>query len=319
MTGFRRLSVAAVVVTYLQLTFGGIVRITGSGMGCGDHWPKCNGSWIPPFNNPTVMIEWTHRLLATVVILTVVSFAVAAWRRRSEAGVGGAGGVLRPAVTALALVLAVALLGMVTVKLGNSTLATLAHWTLAMTLLAVLVAAAVRTGALGGAIARAEGGTMRAVRSLGAGAGLAFLTVVIGGLVAKTAGAAAACPGFPLCGATPAGIPAGAAHIQLTHRVLAFLLVFHAIAIARAVSRRPGESSATRRAAAAAAGLVVLQLGLGAFMVLSLMPAALRSAHQAVGVAVWLAMFLAAYLARMAEMKTAEMENGKWKMGRPGS
>jgi heme A synthase len=290
-SALRRLGMAAVAVTYLHLVFGGLVRITGSGMGCGDHWPKCNGVWLPPFDHPTVMIEWTHRLLASLVIISIAALCVVAWRRR---------GVLRPAVTALVLVIAVALLGMVTVKLGNRAPATVAHWTLALTLLAVVIVAAVRAGALGGAAARAQGGTARAVRSLGAGAAIAFVAVVLGGLVAKYPGAAVACPGFPLCGATPADVPAGAAHLQLTHRVIAYLLFFHVIGIAVALSRRANEAGVVRTAAKAAAGLVLLQLGLGAAMVLSALPPVLRSLHQGVGVAVWMVLFTAAYLARTA-------------------
>jgi cytochrome c oxidase assembly protein subunit 15 len=302
MSALARLSTAALVLTYLHLVFGGIVRISGSGMGCGDHWPKCNGSWIPPFNDLTVMIEWTHRLLALLVVLSIASLALVARHRRTQAGIGGRGGVHRPAILALALVIAVALLGMVTVKLGNTTMATVAHWTLALALLAVIIVTAVRAGALGGSAARTGGGTSRATRSLGAGAALAFLTVVLGGLVAKFPGAAVACRDFPLCGAVAADIPAGASHVQLTHRVLAYFLFFHVLAVTMAVSRRSGESASATRAAKAAAGLVVLQLALGAAMVLSMLPPVLRSLHQAVGIGVWLTMFLAAYLARSAEM-----------------
>jgi heme a synthase len=43
MNAVRRLSVAALVVACLHLIFGAIVRISGSGMGCGDNWPKCYG------------------------------------------------------------------------------------------------------------------------------------------------------------------------------------------------------------------------------------------------------------------------------------
>ena len=301
MKGLARLGTAAVLVTYLHLVFGGIVRITGSGMGCGDHWPKCNGSWIPPFTDTLVMIEWTHRLLALLVVLTIASLALLAWRRRAEAGVGGARGVLRPAVISLVLVVTVALLGMVTVKLGNSTFATLAHWTLAMALLAVLIATTVRAGGLGGESARAEGGSARAVRSIAVGAAMAFIAVVLGGLVAKYPGANVACPEFPLCGDTPASVAAGAAHIQLTHRVVAYLLFFHAIAIAMAVGRRAGESAAVKRVVRVAAALVVVQLVLGAGMVLMQLHGHLRMAHQAVGVGLWLALFLAAYLARVAQ------------------
>ena len=306
MRTLSRLGVAAIGVTYLHLVFGGIVRITGSGMGCGDHWPKCNGSWIPPFRDATVMIEWTHRLLALLVILTIASLAVAAWRRRGEAGVAGRGGVLRAAIGALLLVITVALVGMVTVKLGNTTFATVAHWTLATSLLAVLVIATVRAGGMSGAAARSQGGSARTARSVAAGAVLAFAAVVLGGLVAKFPGAGVACPGFPLCGASPADVPAGAAHVQLTHRVLAYLLVFHVLAIGSAVRRRQGESPAVRRALGIASVLVLLQLGLGAAMVLSLLSPPLRVAHQFVGIGVWLALFLAAYLGRVASRATAD-------------
>jgi len=294
-----RIGTVAVTLTYLHLVFGGIVRISGSGMGCGDHWPKCNGSWIPPFDSPLVMVEWTHRLLALLVILSIGALAAAAWRSRSEPGVAGRGGVLRPALISFALVVAVALLGMVTVKLGNTTLATVAHWTLAMALLGVLAAAAVRAGAFGGESARREGGTPRSARSLGAGAAIAFVIVVLGGLVAKYPGGAVACPSFPLCGATPPGVAAGAGHLQMTHRGLAFLLMFHVFAVTLALARRP-EATAVKRVARTAAVLVILQIGFGVAMVMSSLAPTLRALHQATGVAVWLSLFLATYLARVA-------------------
>src|SRR5687767_7007084 len=126
MKTLARVGAASVALTYLHLVFGGIVRITGSGMGCGDHWPKCLGSWIPPFDHPTILIEWTHRLLALLVVITIAALTLVARSKRDEPGVAGPGGVLRPAALALALVVGVALLGMVTVRLGNSTYATVA-------------------------------------------------------------------------------------------------------------------------------------------------------------------------------------------------
>ena len=313
MKRLARLAVFALTVTYLHLVFGGIVRITGSGMGCGDHWPKCNGSWVPPFDNPTVMIEWTHRLLALLVILSLGALAIAALRKRGEPRIGGASGVLRPALTSLALVVAVALLGMVTVKLGNTTMATVAHWTLAMALLATIVATTLRTGALGGERALREGGSARAVRSIGAGAAMAFAAVVLGGLVAKSPGAAVACPSFPLCGTTPADVPAGAAHVQFTHRVIAYVLFLHVLAISAAIGRRASEAPVVKRGLKIAAALVLLQLVLGAMMVLGSLPPALRVSHQAVGIAVWLVMFMSAYMARLGAdsgQRTADMGGG---------
>lgn len=300
MKQLARISAVSVLVTYLHLVFGGIVRITGAGMGCGDHWPRCLGRWFPPLDNPLVTIEWTHRLLALLVISSISLLVLTARVRRSEPGVSGRGGVWRPAVLSLVLVLAVALLGMVTVKLGNTTYATVAHWTLAMALLGVLVVTAVRAGAFGGTAVRTQTGSARTVRSLGAGAVIAFLTVVLGGLVAKYPGAAVACPAFPHCGDAAGALPAGASHLQLTHRVLAYLLFFHAIFIPIAVRRRPGEAQVVKRAAFIVTAIVIVQVILGASMVLGGLPATIRVQHQAVGIATWLMMFLATYLAKRA-------------------
>ena len=295
----RRFSYAALFVAFTHLVFGAIVRISGSGMGCGDHWPLCYGRLFPPMNRPDLVVEWTHRLLASILVLTVAAFAVVAWRARSQPRVGGPGGVLRAVLLALAAVLAAAILGAVTVKLGNTPYATVAHWLLAMTLFATLGAAAVRAGALGGDAARAERASPRVARAANAAAVLAFLTVALGGLTAKLPNAAIACRSFPLCGADPdAG--ARAVHVQTTHRVLALLLLLHLTGVVTGLMRRRDESRIVARAAAAALGLVILQLTVAGSMVLLHLPPFLRSLHEAVGVSVWLGTFTYAYLAGIA-------------------
>src|SRR5581483_1677416 len=99
-----------------------------------------------------------------------------------------------------------------------------AHWLVAMTLLAFVAATAIRAGTLGGSSARAQHGTARAARSGRAAAILAIFAVALGGLTAKYPGASVGCTTVPLCGQNPAQ-PASAAYVQMTHRTIAVLLV----------------------------------------------------------------------------------------------
>jgi len=297
MRAVRRFATATFGVACLHLVFGAIVRISGSGMGCGDHWPKCYGRWFPPFDRPDLIVEVSHRYLASILLLSLISTLAVAWRHRSEPGVGGRGGVLRSAALGVALGFSAALLGAVTVKLGNAPFATLAHWTVAMSLVATTVATLIRAGGLGGDAARLGGVSSKTMRGAFAGATLALLTVVMGGLTAKFPGAAVACQGFPLCGRN-ADVVAGAVHVQLTHRVLAFLVVLHFLGLASGVFRR-GEASVAKRAAATVASLGVLQLVVAGAMIVGHLPPVLRSLHEATGVSVWISAFALAYLARI--------------------
>jgi cytochrome c oxidase assembly protein subunit 15 len=304
MLTLRRLSLAALAIAFAHLVFGGIVRITGSGMGCGDHWPKCHGMWFPPLDRPDLVIELTHRYLAVLLIASLVALVAAAWRRRAEPGVAGLGGVLRSAVAALVVVVLTALLGALTVFLGNPASATVGHWTLAMALLALVAATAVRAGALGGSKVRGAGAlSARTPRAALVAASLAFGAVALGGVTAKYPSAAVACPSFPHCGTNPDAAP-GAAHIQLTHRTLAFLLTLHLLGVAIGLSRR-GENSVVTRAGLAAFGLTATQILIAGAMIGLRLPPLPRALHQAVGIAVWLSCFLFYYLARAARTAAA--------------
>ena len=294
----RTAAYIALGVALLHIIFGAIVRISGSGMGCGIDWPTCQGYWIPPyFTRVDLAVELTHRYLAIALFASIAWLALSAWRQRDALGVRGEGGVLNAAYLALGLWFAPALFGAVTVFTGNPAWATVVHKFLAASLIAVIVIAAVRAGGLGSATLRADSGTSKAVGGATAAAILALLVVLLGGLTAKIPGAAVACVGFPLCGVGSTG--GGAQHVQLTHRILAYLLVLHVMSLPF-VYRRRGEPAPVLRVAWLAMLLGVMQIAWAGWMVTGGFPSVVRSLHQATGILIWVACVTMAYLTRIA-------------------
>jgi len=67
------------------IVWGGFVRASGAGAGCGRHWPLCNGTVVPPSPTAATLIELTHRLTSGVALVLVVALFVAC-RRALPAG-----------------------------------------------------------------------------------------------------------------------------------------------------------------------------------------------------------------------------------------
>ncbi len=303
----RRASYIALAVALVHVVFGAIVRISGSGMGCGENWPKCYGYWIPPFERMDLIIEVTHRYLAIALFVAIAYLVATVFRARNEPSVRGPGSVANSARLALALWFAPAIFGAVTVFTGNPAWATVVHKLLAASLLAVLAMAAIRAGGLGGRSILAARGSAKAVGGATGAAMLALLVVLLGGLTAKLPGAAVACAGFPLCG--PGSLGGAAQHVQLTHRILAYLLVLH-LASLPFLFRKRGEPAVVTRAAWVGLTLGVLQIVWAGWMVLGGFPSYVRSLHQATGIFIWVTAFVMMYLARIAAGRTTLAAQG---------
>ena len=268
-----RLAWLAAVATYLLIVLGGVVRITGSGLGCGDEWPICHGRLIPSFQDIGTLIEWSHRLVAAIVSTLVVLLAGSVWWERRK-GVGSGEWVHpdRTSYVALGLLAVQVLLGALTVKLQLPPWTIVLHLGTAMLLFATLITVAlrltpgVRPGFPGPGGAAAQGAAV-----------LVFVTVLAGALTANL-GAASACVGFPLCNGQWVVTGNYLQYVQWTHRLLAYTTYAYLLAWALATRGR---------SALIVLGIATLQIGIAAMMVTQGLPRLVQAAHVAVGAALW--------------------------------
>lgn len=75
-------SVVAYNITVI--VWGGYVRATGSGAGCGNHWPLCNGEFLPATPQTQTVIEFTHRVMSGLAFVLVAILVIWCWRRAEK-------------------------------------------------------------------------------------------------------------------------------------------------------------------------------------------------------------------------------------------
>ena len=77
---FARFTWGFLAYNLLVILWGAYVRATGSGAGCGAHWPLCNGQVIPQTAQVATMVEFIHRLMSGLTLLGSFLLVVWAWR-----------------------------------------------------------------------------------------------------------------------------------------------------------------------------------------------------------------------------------------------
>ncbi len=324
---FRRLADLTAVVTFLLIVVGGIVRVSESGLGCGQGgsgtkgWPLCGGSVIPLVGNENRLIEFSHRLLATVVVILI---ALLCWRafqliRRPQTPPPDQrpqtpppdrrdrGWAFRGSVIAGVLVLAQAGLGGLTVEHSLAEELVAAHLGTAMLLLALVL----WLGAKSRSELATESGTaapvVRGLKPFASVAAVLLLSAIVaGGYMAGTeeegvsdvgpniTGAHLACGHqFPECGSGKF-LPFGnnrLTDIHLTHRALVYLATI-AIIVLLSVAYARGSRD---RLLALAALLLLAQLLLGALNVWLGEHGPLIVAHLATATLLWATVVSIAY------------------------
>ena len=274
----------------LVILWGALVRATGSGAGCGSHWPLCDGEVVPGALAGARAIEYAHRVSSGLALVAVVALVVAVFRARPAGHPAR-----RPAVWALVFVLLEAGIGagLVLFELvaENASMARAmaisAHLVNTLFLLAALALAA-RTAPLADAGARTR---------IDPG-GFAVLALLV---LAGASGAVAAL-GDTLFPARSLAEALAQDLAPSSHLLLRLRLAHPALAAAAAAAvllfvfrRTTGRAvPASRRWAFAAAALALAQIGVGLVNVALLAPISLQLTHLLLADLLWIATLLAA-------------------------
>jgi heme A synthase len=307
---FRRLADLTALVTFLLIIVGGIVRVSDSGLGCGPGgsgtkgWPLCGGDVVPLVGDENTMIEFSHRALATVVVVLI---GLLCWRAYRDLRDGNSW-AFRGSVAAGVIVLAQAVLGGLTVEHSLKEELVAAHLGTAMLLLGLLLWL--------GSKARTEGAAatgqslrppIRSLKPFAATAAVLLLgAIVAGGYMAGTeeegvnevgpniAGAHLACGHqFPTCG-DGKFLPFGnnrLTDIHLTHRVFVYAATIAIIVLLSLAFARGSRD----RLLALAALLLFCQVLLGGLNVWLGEHAWLIVAHLATATLLWATVISIAY------------------------
>ena len=265
-------ALVAAALTLGLIAYGAWVRVSGSGLGCGDaggvlEWPLCEGALVPALEGATG-VEFGHRVYAGAVMLTTAAAWLFAFRaRRSDPASA------RLLAGALAAILAQAALGGLTVLTELHGMVRLAHLTFSLLTLSLLTGGAIK--ALDVRLAAPPG--VRRWRALGVAA--AFV-VLAGGAIVGT-GQSAGCPGLPLCDARSSAEAAG---IHSVHRVAATALVLAFLWTPWRERRLGGAAFAMSIAVAV---IALAQFAVGVSAVWLRLPEELRVLHLGLAAAMW--------------------------------
>ena len=274
---FTRLAVITALLTWGLIVIGAVVRVSDSGLGCGNDWPLCNGSILPPLNNITAWIEWSHRLVAMSIGVFGIGMLIAVFRtqRSNKLAVGAT-------IVAALLYAAQSGLGGSVVKAELSpTLVTL-HLGTAMMLLASLLLAAVFAAYHPQTHYKSDSLTILVYFTTA----LAFIIILTGALV-RGSGATLACVDWPLCNGQLLPFDQGRlATIHMLHRfAVAALGISLLLLVWQVLQNR--QDQRLRLLAVLAFAAYLIQAAIGALFVLSAAAPIWGAAHVAVAGTTW--------------------------------
>ena len=265
----------------MQTALGGVVRATGSGLGCPD-WPLCHGQIVPPFEL-TTLIEYSHRLSASVLILLLLAASVLAWARYRSNRL-----ILVPTLLGMALVVGAAVLGGVAVLTELDWWVVLVHLGIAEGVVACTAVLTLVVWRMRRETQHADGASTgsRGFDRLALAGAVGVFLVILSGSYMVGQGAGSSCATWPLCRGSlmPEGTPYA---VHMGHRFLT-ALVGVLIVWAAAWSRRRAWPD-VGMAALALLVLFAVQVALGAGTVMMGFATEMKAIHLAASTLVWIA------------------------------
>ena len=267
---FRVVAFTTAVFAYLQIALGGVVRVTGSGLGCPD-WPLCNGR---PYPAPDIhsVIEYSHRTVGTITGLLLIVTVVSAWivfRRTRPLVAWLATGSL------VAIAVEGALGGVVVINELHPWLVVV-HLGLAMLILGFLVATAIMS------LPAAQAGAGSGFRRLAVVTTAATYLLLLTGSTVVASAADESCHSWPLCGNGFALDFSGVNAFTMLHRgavlLIGILLIYTLVRAIRV--------AVTRKIAIATLVVFAVQVAVGAGSALT-DGALFNGLHVAIATLVW--------------------------------
>ena len=287
----RYLAVAALLAAVGQVVLGGVVRVSGSGLGCPD-WPLCDGRIVPSMELPT-LIEYSHRLSAAVLGVLVLATTALAWRSRRDDIL-----LTASSTAALALVVVAAVLGGITVLTELAWWIVLLHLGIAELVVACMVVASVAgwSGRDRGAFGVEDSGRSDWFRRLVLIALVSTLGLILLGSYVVGRGYGSACATWPLCLGTV--LPGGEAYsVHMAHRIGAALVGLSVAAVAVSAWLVRKRQPKLLWPSLVVAGLFAAQTLVGAATVWTGFSISLKSIHLAMATLVWASLVYLAVLA----------------------
>jgi heme A synthase len=282
------------------IVLGAVVRVSGSGLGCGDDWPLCNGAIIPPFDNLTAWIEWSHRLVAMSIGVLGIGMLITVFRfhRHNRMAVGAT-------VLAAILYALQSGIGRSVVQAELSPTLVAFHLGTAMLLLAALITAAVAASYLPTTPHVRDSVTALVYINTA----LALVVILLGALV-RGSGAILACTDWPLCNGQVLPFAQGQlATIHMIHRYAVLALGVTLLILVWYVGKH--RKTGQRLALLALMGYLA-QAGVGALYVTSGAAGVWAVSHVALAAVTW-ALLVIFSMVESLNTRAGEQPEMQWK------